>query len=211
MSKTKAEHRELEVKLEADSVNIRQFKEWCFERGPSRYLHVLGPDVYYTQGKNVLRHRQPGQGGPGELTVKQRTSRNSTRDRLEIDLRFDPTTTIDDVTKFLEATGWKQKFRVFKNCHIFWFEDRNPGVEAVLYSVRCTLPNGKETRERSFVEFEIHKAQSNHPQALTILKDWETSARSAFDFGKTMNLSLYEIFSGSRYGMVKLSRFVTGT
>jgi adenylate cyclase class IV len=205
MSKIKAEHRELEVKLAADGMNIKAFKDWCFDRDPSKYLHVTGPDVYYTQGKNVLRHRQPGQGGPGELTVKRRTSKKSTRDRLEIDLKFADIVNIEDVGRFLTATGWKQKFTVIKDCHIFWFEDRVPGVEAVLYSVRCVLPNGKETRERAFVEFEIHKTDSHHPRALTTLKDWENSVRKTFDLGEPLNESLYEIYSGAKYGMVRLA------
>lgn len=206
MSKIKkAQHRELEIKMGADGVNIKAFKRWCFDLDPSKYLHVIGPDVYYTQGKNVLRHRQPGQGGPGELTVKRRTSHKSTRDRLEIDLGLKDDVEIDDVGRFLEATGWKKKFTVIKDCHIFWFEDRTPGVEAVLYNVRCILPNGKETRERAFTEFEIHKAHSHHPRAMTTLKDWERMARAEFELGPVLNESLYEIFSGARYGLVRLS------
>jgi hypothetical protein len=202
MGKPKAEHRELEIKLAADGVHTDTFKTWCFERDPSRYLHVTGPDTYYTQGKNVLRHRQPGQGGPGELTVKRRTSKTSTKDRLEIDLRFDPNTSLEDVRRFLLATGWTPAFTVIKDCHIFWFEEWKPGVEAVLYDVRCVLPSGKETKPRRFVEFEIHKADSNHPKALTTLKDWENMARDQFSFGETMTESLYEIYSGKRYGLI---------
>ncbi len=203
MGKTKAEHRELEIKLEADGVQVDAFKTWCFSRDPSKYLHVAGPDIYYTQGKNVLRHRQPGQGGPGELTVKRRTSKTSTKDRLEIDLRFAAETDLDDVGRFLIATGWEPAFTVVKDCHIFWFEEKKPGVEAVLYDVRCVLPNGKETKARRFAEFEVHKADSNHPKALTTLKDWEKAARDQFSFGETMGESLYEIYSGKRYGLIQ--------
>lgn len=201
--KTKAQHRELEIKLDATEIQVNDFKEWAFTLLPSKYIHVVGPDVYYTQGRNVLRHRQNGEGA-GELTVKRRTSEKSTKDRLEIDLRFDIGTTVDDVSRFLQATGWEQKFTVIKDCHIFWFEDQKPGVEAVLYDVRCLLPSGKETKSRRFVEFEIHKADSTHPKALTTLKDWEADVREAFpQVGDVMSESLYEIYSGRRYGLIK--------
>jgi adenylate cyclase class IV len=199
---TKAQHRELEVKLDAQGILIDDFKEWAFRLIPSKYLHVVGPDTYYTQGKSVLRHRQNGEGA-GELTVKRRTSKKSTRDRLEIDLRFDSSTTQDDVTRFLLATGWEQKFTVIKDCHIFWYEDTKPGVEVVLYDVRCVLPSGKETDSRRFIEVEIHKADSLMPNALTTLKDWEASVREVWSGLETMTESLYEIYSGKRYGLIK--------
>lgn len=196
------QHRELEIKLDADEVQVEQFKQWCFGRSPSKYLHVIGPDTYYVQGKNVLRHRQNGEGA-GELTVKRRTSKKSTKDRLEIDLRFDQGTSQDDVTRFLVATGWAPQFTVIKDCHIFWFEDRKPGVEVVLYDVRCIYVSGKETSPRRFAEVEIHKADSNSSRALSTLKEWERDARAVFSFGETQSESLFEIYSGKRYGMVK--------
>jgi adenylate cyclase class IV len=162
MSKTKAQHRELEVKLAADGMNIKAFKDWCFGRDPSKYLHVTGPDVYYTQGKNVLRHRQPGQGGPGELTVKRRTSKKSTRDRLEIDLKFADIVNIEDVGRFLTATGWKQKFTVIKDCHIFWFEDRVPASRPCSTASAACCRTARRRGKGRFVEFEIHKADSHH-------------------------------------------------
>lgn len=205
--KKNPQHRELEVKIDAQRVNVEAFRRWAFDRLPSKYQHVVGPDTYYIQGKNVLRHRErlqskPG-AGAGELTVKRRTSKKSTTDRLEIDLPIGAGATIEDVRRFLAATGWKPEFTVVKDCHIFWYEDRNPGVEVVLYEVRCIYPNGRETQIRSFLEIEIHKADSDHPKALTTLKDWEDAARKAFELGETQKESLYEIYSGRRYGLIK--------
>lgn len=196
-------HRELEVKIDASGILVDDFRDWCFGRLPSKYTHLISPDTYYTQGGNVLRHRHGGKSA-GELTVKRRTSKKSTKDRVEIDLRFDAGTTQDDVKRFLEATGWKPAFTVIKDCHIFWYEEITPGVEVVLYDVRCIRPDGSETAPRRFVEVEIHKADSNHPKALTTLKDWEEAARTQFPgMGAIQDLSLYEIYSGKRYGMAK--------
>jgi adenylate cyclase class IV len=195
-------HREMEIKLAADEVDATEFNAFCFAKAPSKYMHVFGPDTYYVQGKNVLRHRKNGEGA-GELTVKRRTSKKSTRDRLEIDLRFSDATTPDDVERFLGATGWKPQFTVVKDCHIFWFEDRVPHMEVVLYDVRAIFPNGKETPNRRFIEVEVHKAHSGHLRGLSALKDWERQVRKEFRMGETMGSSLYELYSGTQYQMVK--------
>lgn len=200
MTKKNPQHRELEVKLAADDVCISDFNRWCWARGPAKYEHVIGPDTYYVQGQNVLRHRQNSRAG--ELTVKRRTSAKSTKDRVEIDLRFDGTTTANDVKRFLAATGWEPAFNVVKDCHIFWF-DGKPGFEAVIYDVRCVFPDGQETKPRRFVEFEIHKADSFDPRALFVLKDLEKEARLSMNMGPTETESLYEIYSGKRYRLVK--------
>lgn len=199
-------HRELEIKIDAEKVDVLAFQEFCTTGGCGkvldRYLHVVGPDTYYVQGKNVLRHRQSG--GPGELTVKKRTSRSSTKDRLEIDLRFDPRTSIDDVKAFLEATGWIPQFTVVKDAHVYWY-GTEPGVEVVIYDVRCyDNRTGKVSQSRRFAEIEIHKADSNHPEALAQLKAWENLFRAKFpSLGATMGESLYEIYSGQRVSLVK--------
>jgi hypothetical protein len=205
--KVNPHHHELEVKIAADSVQPVDFRNWCVTRGPSEYVRLTSPDVYYTQGKNVLRHRLGDQRritGAGELTVKQRTSSKSTKNRVEVDLRFSEKTTREDVERFLEATGWSPAFTVIKDCCIFFFLDQKPGVEVVIYTVRCIYPDGRETEQRRFLEIEIHKADSQHVKALTTLKNWEEDIRSNFQgLGETQDQSLYEIYSGKRYNMVK--------
>lgn len=194
-------HQELETKISAAKVTNDEFRRWCWERKPSRYLHVVGPDVYYGQGPNVLRHRLNG--GAGELTVKRRTSRRTTRNRLEIDLAFAERMVPADITAFLLATGWKPLFTIVKQADIFWFDDNKPGVEAVIYDSVKVTPKGVERDPRRFLEIEIHKEDSNHPAALSTLKQWEREARAALPLGPTVNESLYEIYSGKRYGMAR--------
>jgi adenylate cyclase class IV len=198
--KTNPLYHEMEIKIEAQELDVAEFNRWCFARTPSKYLHVIGPDTYYVQGKNVLRHRKNGEGA-GELTVKRRRSTKSTRDRLEIDLRFSEKNTVEDVQRFLEATGWTEEFTVLKDCHIHWFEQDFPHVEIVVYDVRCVLPNGKETPTKRFLEVEISKEHSGHVRGLYTLKNWERDIRKAFRVGETMGESLYEIYSGRRYGL----------
>jgi hypothetical protein len=99
-------HTELELKFEASGVDRDEFLKWAISRDPSSLITVGCPDVYYVQGKSVLRHRWSE--GAGELTTKRRRSHNSTTNREEIDVYFDPAkTTTQDVTSLLLATGWK--------------------------------------------------------------------------------------------------------
>lgn len=214
-------HQELEVKIDAMETILYDFRSWVTSHKPDRYLHIISPDTYYRQGSSVLRHRHSGPGA-GELTVKRRTARNSTRCRQEIDLRFDPQTTKDDVVRFLGATGWRSAFTLVKDCHIFYVPDREHfeasppktgvSVEIVLYDVvrvdpkdaqldYALLPVGEPAKR--FLEIEIHKADSNHPRAQDILKKWEALARLSLNLGETQRLSLYEIYSGRRYKMMQ--------
>jgi adenylate cyclase class IV len=201
MSRSNPLHRECEIKLAADDVPVDEFVRWCFAKKPTRYMQGVGPDTYYGQGQNVVRHRKNGEGA-GELTVKRRTSTRSTKDRLEIDLRFNDLTKVDDVERFLIATGWKPEFTVVKSFHIFWFEAEFPSLEVVLYDVRCTYPNGKSTPSRRFVEVEVSKKDSGHVRGFYALEDWEKQLREQFNIGATQSESLYEIYSGKRYGLV---------
>lgn len=196
-------HRELEIKVSAMAVEPRLFRDFCYAKGPERYLHIIGPDDYYVQGENVLRHRKSG--GPGELTVKRRTSMKSTRDRVEIDLKLDHGMTIEDVAAFLAATGWERQFTVVKDCHIFWFEGsrKTPGVEAVIYDVKLVDAKGNDSWDR-YVEIEIHKEDSNHPMALSTLRTWEKQLRAELpSLGEVVSESLYEIYSGNKYSLAK--------
>lgn len=208
MSKGNPNHKELELKFDAKEIPIGDFLSWAFSFKPDHYLHTGGPDIYYSQGDNVLRHRNNGEGA-GELTVKRRTSNRSTTSRQEIDLRFSDSTTVEDVEKFLGATGWAPLFTVTKDCHIFSFSSRQerPGVEVVIYDVWCRYNDGSDTALRRFVEVEISKADSNHPKAMATLGEWKQKITAfLYPLGgdkKPLPESLYEIFSGKKYGLVK--------
>lgn len=202
MKKTNPLHKEIEIKIAADSVSVPEFNSWCFAKLPSQYLHVSGYDIYYNQGKNVVRHRQNG--GAGELTVKRRLTNKSTKNREEIDLHFDPKTAQTDIARFLEATGWNEQFKVFKDCYIFWFTNSQPATEVVIYDVRCIRPDGTKTHKSRFIEVEIHKADSNHVDSQEVIEQWEQEIRSEFpNCGITLNKSLYELYSGATYQIVK--------
>jgi adenylate cyclase class IV len=113
------EHNEIEAKLAADEVLVSDFCKLMFAQMPTKYECVTGPDTYYRQGENVIRHREKKNSKTHELTVKRRKSTKSTRDREEIDLHFAHNTGVLDVRAFLAATGFEKEFQLVKTAHIF--------------------------------------------------------------------------------------------
>jgi hypothetical protein len=195
---------EIEVKYNGGGVSLDSFLDWCLARRPVRYERIQGPDVYYEQGDNVVRHRhQAGVGG--EITVKKRKGARSITDRLEINLRFEAGTSIDAVDAFLRATGWTPAFKLAKDAHIFWFESGQEKATVVIYQVaRETLDEGGQPRLtdcKRFVEVEIESSSNLSERGKKdALRRWRTLLIEAFpELGEPLNDSLYEIYSGKRY------------
>lgn len=204
-------HSELELKFKADHVDVKDFLRWCIEQNPSRYQAEAVPDIYYRQGNNVVRHRWlPG--GAGELTVKRRRSNTSITNREEIDLDFAPNIGVGDVTSFLQATGWKREFTLYKNdVHMFWFDLPGGGqINVSLYTVaKLNERTNKCMETKTFLEVEVEKGSKyTVKSSMAILESWETNLQKAFSLGKRMNISLFEIYSGRKYPLIP-KRFAT--
>lgn len=205
------EHNEIESKLDAKQVLVRDFKTFMTgqeQRGElviEKYEHVLGNDVYYEQGDNVIRHRYDDNYGWQELTVKRRKTSSSTRDRLEIDLRFADKTKYDSVQAFLVATGFKPVFKLIKDAHIFWVR-LTPSLTAtfVLYeSWQPDLAKMAGHPRRRFIEIEMEKGSDITVEtAKRHLSTWVKAVQWHFGLDGVMNESLYEIYSGKRYQTV---------
>jgi len=182
---------------------------WCMVRGPMRYERETVPDVYYTQGDNVVRHRLLWDGA-GELTVKRRRSRKETTNREEIDLTFTDKVRASDVTAFLGATGWKRVLSLFKDdVHIFWFDLPKGGqVNVAFYAVeRLNYRTQKRDRRMQFIEVEVEKgSRYNEKESRAIFEEWRSAIDEAFPLGSPMTLSLFEIYTGRKYKSASLHR-----
>lgn len=207
----KASNRELELKFRADDIQPQDFVAWCGSTGcMTSYRTVKSPDVYYRQGKNVLRFRgQPG-GYGATITVKKRTSRRSTTNRLEIDVPVDESVSDEDLKAFLEQTGWEPELSIIKESHIIIIDDfvfseelkgenRSPPVCLAFYTV---WDNVDMTSPRSFLEVEVEKAYVDD-RAPIFLELWRRCLTRVFGLPDPLNRSLYELFTGKRYEMVK--------
>lgn len=196
------EHTEVEAKLEAHTVSLRDFKLFIVENLPfEEFLHAEGSDVYYEQGDNVVRHRKDDTSGWHEVTVKRRKSEGSTRDREEIDLRFANSVAYESAAAFLLATGFKPQFKLIKDSHIFKVQlTVNLAATFVLYDV---WQDGYPERKKRFLEIEAEKGSNVTVEtAKRHVSTWVTEMRKAFSLGEPLNESLYEIYSGKRYQTV---------
>lgn len=194
---------ELEVKFVADNVNEDEFLTWGILRKPVKYTSTSGPDVYYKQGGNVVRHRWSE--GAGVLTVKQRKSMKSIANRVEVDLNFAENMEIADVTQFLLASGWKRALTIFKNTvHVFWFEESNANITLSLYSVKRLVEKTRKCGQSfTFLECEIEKGSNiSDEEAAILLEKWRKELMEKFDLKAPVNMSLWELFSGKKYKKV---------
>lgn len=192
---------EIEYKFVADHVSVPEFLRWAISKGPVTYDSSSCPDVYYVRGTDSIRHRWNSRAG--ELTVKQRRSKRSTFQRVEIDLHFDDhKTSVNDVTAFLVATGWKRLFTLFKD-GVHCFEFSLPEGGKVFLSIYAVEKFNEKTRKndmrRQFVEIEVEKG-SKHDLATSrrILDAWKLELQNTFRLANPINVSLYEIYSGRR-------------
>lgn len=194
---------EIEAKFDAREVSEVAFMRYAMERGPTSYRLVTGPDVYYEQGPNVLRHRlRSGTEGLGEITVKKRRANDSIMDRLEINLRFEKNTSPNEVEAFLQATGWTKAFTLMKSAQIFNYDYGPVHVSVVRYEVGQVLDTGEVVKFRHFIEVEVEGTSklTEREKSLHLLS-WCANLRGALGLSEPLNQSLYEIYSGKRYQM----------
>jgi hypothetical protein len=208
------DNHELELKFEADRVSPQEFVAWAASTGKmTGYRQTSSPDVYYRQGKNVLRFRSRGSDETGAtITVKLRTKKENTTNRVEIDVPVSKKVSDDNLHAFLEATGWEPELRIWKDSHIidlvdFWFdpETQSPPVCLAMYEVWEDDDDGEiEPDSKWYIEVEVEKEFINK-NTENVLRFWEDYLRERFPaIGKLLNRSLYEIYSGKKYRVVKL-------
>jgi adenylate cyclase class IV len=192
------EHNEIERKLDATGVDIDAFRRWCSDRLPEKYVFVNSPDYYYNQNGNVIRHRVNSETNH-ELTVKKRKSDKNTFDRLEIDLKFAPSTTAKDVEAFIKAVGFTLEFKLRKEAYIFWFQEGNTHLTVVVYDVFC-----EGHKDRRFIEVEAEKGSAvSIDHAKKRVNAWVKEIKEKFNLaGEPLNDSLYEIYTGKKYQTV---------
>lgn len=193
-------HSEIEYKFAADHVDYDDFVAWAIKQKPLKYESASFPDLYYEQDGNIVRHRWSG--GAGELTVKQRKSADSIADRVEIDLRFSAETSVNDVTVFLQASGWKRLFTLFKDgTHVFWFQVPGGIVSVAEYAVeKLDEETQRCVDHRKFIEIEVEKGSSmSMDEAKTTLEKWRRLVSRTFNLTAPLNVSLYEMYSGRTY------------
>jgi adenylate cyclase class IV len=196
-----SEHDEIEAKMCADGTSFDDFKAFVMNKTVERYDHIVGPDLYYESGVNVVRHRQDRKDNRHELTVKKRKSDGSTRDRMEVDLHFGKKTVPADVDAFLRGIGFTHVMTLVKEAHIFWVR-LSPNLIATYVIYDVWRDEDPETKSR-FIEVEAEKGSDvTVDTAKRHLRTAVTEIRGRFKVPEPLNESLWEIYSGKRYSKV---------
>ncbi len=184
-------HQELEYKFKADHVPVQAFQALMLSSLPNKSENITPfDDVFYKRGAVCVRHRQRG-----ELTFKARKSQDSIHDRVEINLRFTPETTKEDVHEFLLATGYEKLFSLRKllaHVHLFKFEDYD--VETTIYEVGRVDTWGI-SGVRQFIEVELKNRNLEPDECVGVLDGWKYWLQDNFGVGEPLNQSLLEIYS----------------
>lgn len=202
-----SQHDEVEIKLDATSVDLTAFQDWAEGLHPSKQLHFqASPDTYYTQGDNVVRHRKDVKEKHHELTVKRRKSARSTRERLEVDLYFSKETVAEDVDAWLRAAGFSEKITLEKDSWIYHYDTVDPKITVIL-AIYDVWETGKREQSRRYIEVEVAKGSDvSMEEARISLKWWRDLIAVrfyAYAPPTPLNLSLYEIWTGERYQLVE--------
>jgi adenylate cyclase class IV len=145
------EYSELEYKYKADSVKLTDFLKLMSNLNPVKKLEVASWDHYYTCEEDFIRFRNSP---TPELTIKRKLKESNNWTRTEVDLDLLPEIKEETVTKFVELLGYKENFKIYKNCFVFWLDN----VNYVWYSVYDE--NLKELGR--FIEVEVIKKNINN-------------------------------------------------
>lgn len=217
----KPEYREIEIKVAADSVTKESFVEYVKMAYPgAKMKEVTGIDVYFRNDQgHVIRFRDSVD--YKELTVKKRSSRHNTLNRLEIDLKIEKASNFNDVVAFINSLGFSRQMTVIKDTLIFDVEELGneqtpkkaeydkwytphfgivPGT-IVLYNAYSINPQGIQSKNYRFIEIEVDKAHSFDEYATNAIDKALLELRDGLADGidEPINQSLYEFFTGDSY------------
>ena len=147
------EQTEIEVKYNAEFVDVEDFVSLLNEHDYEQFLDVSSMDHYFlSQNSNVefVRYREgDGKDGKSDLTIKN--FKNSAFNRFELEIPIERDVAPEDVIYFLSLMNANFLFSIDKTCYIFYFKK----YIIVLYSF--TLNN----KEYKILEIELREADFN--------------------------------------------------
>lgn len=191
MEKEKISNKELEYKYRADNVSPTDFEVLMQTLEYSDKIEVSSWDIYYIQkGTTDMFQRYRMSGDKPELTKKRKVKDTDNWERIEVDLPLDPDRVTEKIVKdYVGLDGYKENFRIYKSCFIYWFEN----VNMVWYSVYDRDMNEKGR----FIEVEINKdkVEDLGDGAFEVLKNFEQElAKVNISPKNRLKKSLFEMF-----------------
>lgn len=176
--------KELEYKYKADDVKIADFRKLMDELGWQSQLDVSSWDVYFVDDQDDDKFIRFRNGAKPELTRKEKVKSTNNWDRVEIDLPLDKKRLSEAIVEeFVTRGGYKENFRIYKTCFIYFFEN----VNYVYYIVYDT--NMKE--QGRFIEVEVNKDKVGETDL-----DWHAAQLETLGltYRNRMKRSLFEMF-----------------
>jgi adenylate cyclase class IV len=122
---------ELEFKYDAADIKRTKFVEFAQANNPVKRVEVSGWDYYYSGSGLPFEFIRFREGGVAELTIKMKNEEKNNNSRFELDLPLSSKVALWMVEKFVGLFGFKENFRVFKYCDIYWYEK----VDIVFYII----------------------------------------------------------------------------
>ena len=122
---------ELEFKYDAADIKRTKFVEFAQANNPVKRVEVSGWDYYYGGSGLPFEFIRFREGGLAELTIKMKNEEKNNNSRFELDLPLSSKVALWMVEKFVGLFGFKENFRVFKYCDIYWYEK----IDIVFYII----------------------------------------------------------------------------
>lgn len=181
-------NKEYEFKFNANDIKLSDFHKVAKTLNPLRQLEVSSWDTYYTnKDGNFMRYRNSEE--KPELTIKRKTTESNNQNRVEINLPLRPCNE-SIIEGFVGLEGYKQNFKIFKYCFIYYYEN----VDIVYYIVYD--PELKE--QARYLEIEFLEDNTNNfttEQIFDILKEYEQKLSSlGITPQSRMKKSLFELY-----------------
>jgi adenylate cyclase class IV len=191
---------EMERKYYAKNINKNDFLLKLEGLNPFKKVVTEGTDYYYEGVDSVVRYRNSED--CKELTIKNRLSSKTILSRKEVDLDVFNNLELNVFT-FLKALGYKESFKIYKKCDIYWFRDEGVELNVVFYTVFSDFKDPID-----FIEIEVKKG-TNYKTGKAIINKWEK--KLGLKIGWRVCKSLYEIYSGKLTPFVNKSDFFCGS
>lgn len=151
------EFEEVEYKFRADGISLSDFRALMLSHPEGQdedfQLDAASWDIYFDRKGEVSQFTRLRLGKTPELTKKAKTVNGTNWHRVEIDLPLagdSDAYLVKTVSRFLELDGYKENFRVYKVCSIYWFTNVN-------YVYYIVLNKDLEEIGR-FIEVEVNKS-----------------------------------------------------
>jgi adenylate cyclase class IV len=158
---------ELELKYSANDIKMSDFVTFAKSLNPIKELEVASWDYYYSGEGLPFEFIRFRNGTDPEITIKIKTTDKNNNNRIEIELPLNSKVSEWRVAKFVGLFGFKENFRIYKHCMIFWYDK----LDIVYYTV--FNQNMEEIGRYCEVERDKSVKGGTREEAWTLIKEME--------------------------------------